>query len=125
MNSRSHTGALTHEQRERFAGALERVGGDEDMLVVLAEMAAEDAPAMLQKLEDELELRHREAAAHTAHALKGLLSTFETSSPVDDLQPVIDAARENEIEESVRLFKTIRAKLHLLLSQITSLTQAG
>lgn len=122
MNSRPKAGVLTHQQRTRFAGALQRVGGDEEMLIVLAEMAAEDAPVLLTKLEGEIEHRRLDAAAHTAHALKGLLSTFETDSPVEDLQPLIEAVRENDGVEAQRFFRVLKPDLNELVYQVRELT---
>ncbi|SRR6056297_403431 len=113
---------ITQEQKNQFSAALERVAGDEEMLVMLAEIVAEDAPPMLQKLEHQLQAGELHASSQTAHALKGLLSTFETRAPVDRLQPLIDAGRANESETSKELFVSIKGSLESLIVQIEQLT---
>lgn len=112
---------LTDQQKQRFAAALERVGGDEQMLVVLAEMAAEDAPPLLCRLADEVRSGDLDAASHSGHALKGLLSAFETGQPIDGLQPLIDAARQGDYDEARRLLESLRPRLHTFMKQVEEL----
>ncbi|TWT65037.1 Hpt domain-containing protein [Allorhodopirellula solitaria] len=121
MKSDTNMATLTDQQLERFAAALERVGGDTDMLVVLAAMAAEDAPPLLTKLESEVRDSDLRAAAHTAHALKGLLSAFETGQPIEGLQPLIDAAREGNQSEALRLLDSLQPKLESFIHQVKEL----
>ncbi|WP_236621290.1 hypothetical protein [Rhodopirellula sallentina] len=113
---------LSSQQRERFANALERVGDDEDILIVLAEMATEDAPELMKKLEGEIANGFLEAAAKTGHALKGLLSTFETGEPVEGLQSLIDSARQDDEKEVVHQFATLKPQLHQLVESVSELT---
>lgn len=112
---------LSDQQRQCFAAALERVGGDEQMLVVLAEMAAEDAPPLLSKLVNEVRTGDLGAASHSGHALKGLLSAFETGQPIDGLQPIIDAARGADQNEAQRLLETLEPKLCCFIKQVEAL----
>jgi len=112
---------LNEQQRTRFDHALERVGGDEEMLIVLARMAVEDAPPMMEKLEAELADRELAAVAKTAHAFKGLMSTFETNSPVEDLQSVIDAAREGDFKTASASYSDIKPSLKDLVQQVEQL----
>lgn len=119
--SEANMTTLTDQQKQCFAAALERVGGDEQMLVVLAEMAAEDAPPLLSKLAGEVRTGELEAAAHSGHALKGLLSAFETGQPVDGLQPLIDAARQENHGEAERLLKSLEPKLCSFIKQVEEL----
>lgn len=112
---------LSDQQRQCFAAALERVGGDEQMLVVLAEMAAEDAPPLLSKLAEEVRCGDLDAASHSGHALKGLLSAFETGQPIDGLQPLIDAARGADQDEAQRLLNTLEPKLCSFIKKVEEL----
>ncbi|MEZ6089392.1 MAG: hypothetical protein R3C05_15445 [Pirellulaceae bacterium] len=43
---------LSPAQKEQFAEALQRLAGDEQMLTMLAEIAADDAPGLLRRLAD-------------------------------------------------------------------------
>ncbi len=121
MKSESKMTILTDVQRQCFAAALERVGGDEQMLVVLAAMAAEDAPPLVTKLAEAVRTGELDAAAHSGHALKGLLSAFETGHPVDDLQPLIDAARDSDQDEAQRLLTSLRPKLCSFIETVKEL----
>lgn len=105
-------------QKRRFADALERVAGDEDMLGMLAKIAVEDAPEMIEMLDTQVEGKLLSDAAKTAHSLKGLLSAFETGEPVSDLQPLIDAARQGDSNDVVKLHSEVGSKLEKLLSEI-------
>ncbi|MCM2371651.1 hypothetical protein [Aporhodopirellula aestuarii] len=122
MKAKQDMSKLTSEQRKRFAGAIERVGDDEEILIVLAEMASEDAPVLMAKLEGEISKGFLDAAAQTAHALKGLLSTFETGEPVEGLQSLIDSAREEDEKETTLLFESLKPKLLTLVEQVAQLS---
>lgn len=112
---------MTDAQRKRFAAALQRVAGDEDMLVMLASIAAEDGPPMLKQVDTHVECQQLNEAARVGHALKGLLSTFETGSPVDELQPLIDAARKEDSKATQLAHASVSPKLEHLLGEIEQL----
>lgn len=112
---------MNEHQKKRFAKALERVAGDEDMLSMLATIAVEDAPPMMESLDTSITKQSLDEAAKTAHSLKGLLSAFETDEPVSDLQPLIDAAKKGDQEESIAIQKSIQPKLETLLAEINAI----
>jgi hypothetical protein len=113
---------MNEKQRKRFAGALARLSNDGEMLGSLAAITSEDAPGLLRQLENDLNADQWEAYAKTAHAVKGLLSTFETGEPVSELQLVIDAARQSDGKTVKTLHASIRPKLDELLLEIEGLT---
>jgi Hpt domain len=105
----------------RFADALARVAGDCELLVAMAAMVAEDAPAVLQELRDSVATKDMENTAVTAHKLKGMLSTFETAGPVLELEELISSARAGK-EADVKLqLKVYEPRLTKLLDEISSL----
>ncbi len=112
---------LTTNQRNRFSAALKRLDGDEDTLVMLAGMVAEDAPTMLERLGCEIEAKQLSDVASVGHALKGLLSTFETSAPVSELQLVIDAARRGDAQVATSLYVEVRPSLDKLVVEVREL----
>lgn len=114
---------LNDKQRLRFEEAIRRLDGDEGTLVMLADMVAEDAPMILESLIQEIDTGELAAAAKTGHALKGLLSTFETASPVSDLQPLIEAARFGDLKQSKNQLSTLRIPLQELIGEIKQLSQ--
>ncbi len=64
-------------------------------------------------------------AAHAAHQLKGMLSTFETGSPVIDLQEIIDAARNCDGDTASRRFDAIAPGLRQLIAELAELQNSG
>ena len=110
--------SLSQSERERFSGALHRVAGDEELLITLAQIIAEDAALILEKLETQLQERRLNEFAQSAHALKGLLSSFETGPPVKDLQSIIDAARQDDFQAVQALFRIVQPCLHTFVSQV-------
>jgi len=111
---------LSSEQRERFADAIARVGHDEELLVMLSRMVAEDGPVLLSSLRDKVAAADLTAVVEAGHSLKGMLSTYETGSPVAELQSIIDAARTGDDEVA----KGIMEKQYpLLVRFITELQQ--
>jgi hypothetical protein len=116
---------MNEAQRKRFAAALQRVAGDEDMLVMLANIAAEDGPPMLKQVHESVKTGDWNEAARTGHALKGLLSTFEAGPPVDQLQPFIDAARSSDAAAAQQTHASVEPKLQQLLVEIETLAHGG
>ncbi len=113
---------MDEQQQHRFAAALTRLAGDQNLLSMMAKMATEDAPILLSRMDEALAKPDMESFAQTAHALKGLLSTFETDSPVTDLQDAIDAARKSDVDATKKLDSQLRPRLQTLLSEVESLT---
>ncbi|GAA5509615.1 hypothetical protein [Novipirellula caenicola] len=113
---------LTPEQKKRFQEAIDRVGGDCELLVTMAALVSEDAPQLVNDLEHHFENDQLQDAAATGHSLKGLLSTFETGTPVKELQMVIDAARAGNRERGNALWLACKPAIESLTTSITALT---
>jgi HPt (histidine-containing phosphotransfer) domain-containing protein len=112
---------MNEVQKRRFADALARLSGDEALLASLATITSEDAPGLLAQMNRHLEAGDLADYAHTAHALKGLLSTFETNDPVKEMQPLIDAARQSDADKVESQHISLHPKLESLLGEITAL----
>jgi hypothetical protein len=117
--------SLNPSLRERFAEALGRLAGDEEMLVTLAEIASEDGPLLLDKLKIDVQKQATAETAKTAHALKGLLSSFETGEPTLRLQPLIESARHDEASDVQAIFNSLEPDLRSLMSEIQSLSHGS
>jgi HPt (histidine-containing phosphotransfer) domain-containing protein len=116
---------MTEQQIQRFDKALRRLGGDQDMLKTLASIAAEDAPPMLSKLDEKAAAGENADYAMAAHALKGMLSTFETDEPVSELQQIIDAARQHNSVEVRKLHDLLAPELEKLIGEISNVAQVS
>lgn len=114
---------MNSQQRTRFAEALQRVAGDEETLSVLATIAIEDAPELLDQMDQSLAGEDLESASRAAHTLKGMLGTFETNRPVSELQPFIEACRGKELGEARALHSKLSSELHTLLDEISAVAQ--
>ncbi|WP_404305429.1 Hpt domain-containing protein [Neorhodopirellula lusitana] len=112
---------MTDEMVQRFSVALARLAGDEDLLIAMATMVTDDAPEVIVRLEQQLEQTEMEEAAASAHKLKGMLSTFETDSPVAELEEVVHAARGGNSRQASESFQACRAPIHELLREIAAL----
>ncbi len=88
---------------------------------MLATIAAEDAPDMMRELRREVADGDMPEVARTSHALKGLLSAFETKEPVSGLEALIEAARENDPVTVASLHQKIAPSLADLLEEIRQL----
>lgn len=112
---------ITTEQQQRFAEAIKRLGGESDMLTIMAEMAIEDVPPLIVEIDTHVAARRWSAVAASAHSLKGTLSTFESGSPVRDLQLMIDAARSGQVDDAYNHWHQSRPKVEQLLAEIKAL----
>ena len=66
----------TAEAAFDLAGALERMGGDEDLLREMAGYALEDTAQLLEEVRQAVEDRDAEALATCAHSLKSTVGNF-------------------------------------------------
>ena len=114
---------MTEAQKRRFADAPSRLSGDEEMLVTLASIAAENAPGLLEAMSGQLEHADLSAYASSAHAVKGLLSTFETNHPVSDIQAAIDAARRGDQKATRALHADLQSPVRNLIAEIVAVTR--
>ncbi|QDT11952.1 hypothetical protein [Planctomycetes bacterium K23_9] len=112
---------MNDQQRTRFGEALQRLGGDEETMEMMATIVTEDAPKVLERWSDELQAKDLDAYARTGHALKGLLSTFETNEPVSRIQPLIDDARKNDVAAVRTSHASVVPEIDELLSEISAI----
>ncbi len=112
---------MNDKQKERFAEALRRVSGDCELLSAMAAMVAEDAPAVMNDLRDQVAANEMYEVAATAHKLKGMLSTFETAGPVLELEEMMSSARKGQPQETASILKRSERQINELLVEILSL----
>ena len=125
QSTRAEPTLVTTEQKQRFADALKRVAGDVELLVSIASLVTEDAPAVFSKLKFQLAAGELSDAATTGHQLKGMLSTFETDGPVIMLQELIHSARGGDKKEAVGVLSSCEADIEELLTEIRELGEGA
>lgn len=112
---------VNEHQKSRFSEALTRLSGDTDLLCCMASMVIQDANQVYEQLKRSIEVEDSPATAATGHKLKGMLSTFETNSPIIELQELIEMARRGESETVRRQFELIRPDVERLIDEVGNL----
>lgn len=107
--------------QQRFQDALERMGGERELLVTMAAMAVNDAPELIDQVSGQLAAGRWAEASASVHALKGTLATFESGSPITELQQLEDAARESDGSAANELWNTARPSIESLIAEIALL----
>lgn len=115
---------VTEQQKRRFAGALKRLAGDCELLIAMAAMVNDDAPQVWKLFRQELEAGALSKAADAGHKLKGMLSTFETESPVLELQECILAARAGNLDDAKSTLRACESAIDQLLAEIDQLSDS-
>lgn len=112
---------MNTQQKARFAEALARLCDDADLLCSMASLVSADADGVLDELREHLRRGDVAESARSAHKLKGMLSTFETGSPITELQELIDTARRGDGAACRRQFASLEGKVETLLTEIGQL----
>jgi HPt (histidine-containing phosphotransfer) domain-containing protein len=105
--------------------ALRLMAGAVELLCSTAEMVAEDAPLELTVLENAVQAGNLAAAARSAHALTGMLSTFENDKVVAGLQRIEAFATDGDLDQASNLSGRLRADIVHLIAKINTLAASG
>ena len=89
--------------KDDFPEAYQRVGCDEELLRELAKIFVADTPELRAKLAEQIASGDYEDAARSAHALKGLVVTFDEVQAGTLIQELVHALRQGDAEEVKRL----------------------
>lgn len=100
--------------------ALERMGGDREILAVMKVAFQEDAPLLLQELEDALSLGDEAVVARAAHSLKGLASNFEATQLMNAASRLEKEITSQSLRKCVHLVEQVRSELTLVLRGLKS-----
>lgn len=101
--------------RER---ALQRLGGDEELLADLTECFITDAPELLQRLEKAWSTQAANDLARSAHSLKSLAANFEAVACRDAALAVEMAGRHSNFENMGQKLDTLRRALKTLIAAL-------
>lgn len=116
------TGKLTEQQRARFSGAIDRLAGDEEMFLEVAEVAIEDIPAMIERTNSAIGQPDSEDAAAAVHKLKGLLSTFVNPDSDLEFDTLMGAlSQEESAADPVNEWESLKPQIDNLISEIEGL----
>jgi len=105
--------------------ALDRVGGDEDLLREVTGILLADVPAHLQHLRDALGCRDADTVAAEAHKLKGAIGLFEARTGVAATRQLEEMGRAGDLLEAPRILAELEQELHRLVSELTAFQASG
>ena len=106
----------------RFSDALNRLDGDEELLVEMARITAPDFRPLVKDAGDAVAREDAAAAIAHLHKLKGMLSTFESDGIVLEIQDMLHAARGGNVGVARDLFQQHRDGILELVSAVEELT---
>ncbi len=103
------SGSLINRER-----ALDRMGGDEELLDGLIECFIEDTPELLRQLDAALKNEDASEVARAAHSLKGLAANFEAIDCRDSAATIEQLSRGGDLSR-------VKAKLRMLKQNVSNL----
>jgi HPt (histidine-containing phosphotransfer) domain-containing protein len=105
-----------------LAAALERVGGDEELLRELAVIFVDDYPRQMRLLEEAVAKQDLQTAEREAHGLKGAVANFGAPDTVEAARTLEFAAREGRRAELAPLLERVREELARVRIELDKLT---
>jgi two-component system sensor histidine kinase/response regulator len=100
------------------AEALDRLGGDEALLLELCQIFLEESPKQLQKVRQAVAEADAQAVMRAAHCLKGELGYLGAAGASQAAQQLEDMGHENDLShaaETLVVLEREMASLHLAL----------
>lgn len=108
----------THNVVMNRQAALERMGGDEDILKLLGQAFLEDAPRIIGKLNESLTTRDGQKVHFYAHKIKGLASNFDANSTCKLAAEMEILGRNEAYEQAELTFKHLSFQIELLVCAV-------
>ena len=96
-------------------GALQRLGGDVDLLADMIGFFIEDVPALLETARNTLESEDLPELRRAAHSIKGLAANLGAATAIDSARAVEDAAKVNDLRRARDLMPRMELEIGLLL----------
>jgi HPt (histidine-containing phosphotransfer) domain-containing protein len=101
-----------------LSAALERVGGDEELLRELASIFADDYPRQLRLIEEAIATKDWKTVERESHGLKGAVANFSAADAVEAARTLEFAAREGRYAELAPLLEQLREELARVRSEL-------
>ncbi|MBM3724222.1 MAG: Hpt domain-containing protein [Acidobacteria bacterium] len=103
------------------AVALERVGGDEELLAEVAELFLDDCPNMMREIRTALASGDAKMLERAAHTLKGSVANFG-AEPVFLASLALEmSGRQGKMDGTAERFSELEAHLRVLCEEMVSL----
>jgi CheY-like chemotaxis protein/anti-sigma regulatory factor (Ser/Thr protein kinase) len=102
-------------------GALDSVGGDEQLLTELAEVFLQEAPQLLEQIEHAMRQRNAKQLQRAAHTLKGAASAFRAVAVGEFSHRLEVFGANNDLSEAERVFRQLQQAMQQLAPELESL----
>jgi PAS domain S-box-containing protein len=96
------------------AAALDRVGGDLELLIELAGMFMEDYPQLLAEIEGALRNGDSDALRQSAHTLKGAVGNFSAQNAYDAAYALEQIGRSGDLSDATGAYRVLKQELERL-----------
>jgi two-component system sensor histidine kinase/response regulator len=93
------------------AEALDRLGGDEELLRELCQIFLEESPKLLQKLRQAVVDGDPEAVLQAAHCLKGELSYLGAGSALQAARQLVVMGHKKDLSQAMETLATLEREL--------------
>jgi CheY-like chemotaxis protein/HPt (histidine-containing phosphotransfer) domain-containing protein len=103
------------------AAALDRVGGDLELLIELAGMFMEDYPQLLAEIEGALRNGDSDALRQSAHTLKGAVGNFSAQNAYDAAYALEQIGRSGDLGEATGAYRVLKQELERLQPMLGAL----
>lgn len=105
--------------------ALQRMGGDREILMELARAFREDAPNLMQEITTAQQNVNWKSLHRAAHSLKGLAANFEARPLANAAERLEQAAKAQNLEQLPEKIRQIQKDLSHMLKALESEVQNG
>lgn len=104
-----------------LAAALERIGGDSDLLEEVAKLFLESAPELLADIHQAVLGRNAQALQHAAHTLKGSVGNFGAKAVFEAAFRLEKMGRTGELTGVDDAFAVLEAEMERLTPALVAL----
>src|SRR5215217_6800948 len=104
------------------SAALDRVGGDEELLREIASLFLSEYPVLVQEIRDAVERRDALALERSAHSLKGSVANFEAHAAVSASFRLEAIGRSKDLDQVATALAELDAAFRALEPALVDLT---
>ena len=108
------------EQLWNQVDSLRRLGGDAPLLCSMIDFFLEDAPVLLNELEQLIEDGNPHEAARQSHSLKGLCANFDAAAASQVARDTEAACLNSDFDQARVLLAPLKMEIHRLTPQLES-----
>ncbi len=103
------------------AGALQKLGGNEELLVEIIDLYLDDFPKVMERLSTALAEGDAEGVWKAAHRLKGSVGSLSAQPAFEAARDLETVGREGDLEEAAIVFERLEHELERLAGALTAL----